>query len=146
MNVNGYELVNDEKVTRATFGTMGRMGALTGGVGEKEAEENPDKLIAEYDRLGGLITKNGDKVKMGSFYDFEKKKPRETPDVKILYTVNGKVIELAEDAPLPIAVRAQKQSDAEDAEAAETAKEAKAAKKAASKKAKSADADDEVDA
>lgn len=45
------------------------------------------EILAEYDRLGGLITYEGAKVKMGSFYDFKAKKPVEKPQPKIVRKV-----------------------------------------------------------
>lgn len=72
-----YLLVNNDKLNRAIFGNVGRGGQMEGGVGEKAT---PELVIAEYDKLGGLIlTKGGEKVENGSFWDFIKKIPRETP-------------------------------------------------------------------
>ncbi len=72
--INGYVLVNSEKFNRAIFGTVGAEGKMTGGVGEGAS---PEAILAEYDKLGGLILKDGVKMEMGSFYDFENKCPRE---------------------------------------------------------------------
>jgi len=62
VNVMGFELLNDDKVQRALV--------ATGENGSKEV------LLAEYDKLGGGIKKEGRKVAMGSFYDFTNKCPR----------------------------------------------------------------------
>ncbi len=78
MNLLGYELVNAEKLDRAINGSMGRGGRLTGGVGEDAADE---LIIAAYDRLGGLIRKNGDKVQHGCFCDMEESKKQGKPVV-----------------------------------------------------------------
>lgn len=49
-------------------------------VGEDYTEE---QLLAEYDRLGGRITFEGENVKMGSFWDFKTKKAIKKPKPKI---------------------------------------------------------------
>lgn len=46
-------------------------------LGENHTE---DQLLAEYDRLGGLITYEGMKVKTGSFWDKNTKAPVENPN------------------------------------------------------------------
>src|SRR3990167_5053548 len=54
-----YLLVNNDKLNRAIFGNVGRGGQMEGGAGEKAT---PELVIAEYDKLGGLIlTKGGEK-------------------------------------------------------------------------------------
>lgn len=70
-NILGYELPNDEKYDRAVYGSMGQGGKLIGGVGDDASDE---LILAAYDRLGGLILKDGDKVQMGCFCDFEESK------------------------------------------------------------------------
>lgn len=110
---NKFELVNADKVHRAIFGTTGRGGIPVGGVGEGASSA---AILAEYDRLGGLIRLNSDTVKMGSFYDFKGRKVRDEADVKLVFKVNGKTVEVAADEPLPPIVRAAKQV-AEEAEA-----------------------------
>lgn len=89
-----FSLVNDEKVKRALHGSLGREGKLYGGVGD---EASPEALLAEYDRLGGLITKGGLRVKMGSFYDFEKKQPRPELELAFLADVDGEQCEVTEE-------------------------------------------------
>lgn len=110
MNIGQFQLVNEEKVQRAIYGSVGKGGAMTGGVGENAGDA---VVIAEYDRLGGLVLKEGEKVKTGSFYDFQAKVPRETPDVVLLYTVNGRIVEVPDGAPLPVSVRAAQMVAAE---------------------------------
>lgn len=110
MQIGELTLVNEEKLERAIHGTVGRAGAHTGGVGEDASDE---AILAEYDRLAGLITKNGETVKTGSFYDFKERKPREEPEIVLLFTVNGQVVEVPDGAPLPLAVRAQQVLDGE---------------------------------
>lgn len=92
--IKEFELVNDEKVNRAIYGSVGREGRLSGGVGENATDE---AKIAEYDRLGGLIKKDGNKVKTGSFYDFEKKGVREEPAISFEATIDGNLVEVDED-------------------------------------------------
>lgn len=97
-------MVNEEKVNRAIHGMIGREGRLQGGVGENA---EPEAVLAEYDRLGGLIRKGGAKVKTGSFYDFDKRTPRKTPDVKLLFRdLEGNEVELSEDEEVPVEVQA----------------------------------------
>ena len=94
MKLGEYNLDNEEKLNRAVHGTMGREGKLVGGVGEGASEK---VLLAEYDKLGGLVTKNGIKVKTGSFYDFEKREVRAEPLVTFLSEVDGEILEVSEE-------------------------------------------------
>ncbi len=104
MEINGYILVNTDKVKRAIYGTISSGGMLTGGVGENASDMA--KLV-EYDRLGGLITKGGYKVKTGSFYDFQKGKARVTPEVNFIFRdLNGEAVEVPEGEELPLEVKA----------------------------------------
>lgn len=124
MEVQGFELVNADKFERALNGTPNDKGELRGGVGggaylsggvwlkngkpisDEEVEALEARLIAEYDRLGGFIRRNGDKVKTGSFWDFKGKKAFEVPQVVFIYNVNGKFVEVADGQELPGVVRA----------------------------------------
>lgn len=118
MIINGFELKNHVKVERAK--------ANLGGEPEKEA------LLAEYDRLGGGLMKDGQQVKTGSFYDFKSKKAHAKPQVVFVFSVNGRVVEVAEGEPLPGIVRAAKMVEEEDQkERAKTAAKKRAAKGAA---------------
>lgn len=106
-----YLLVNAEKLDRAINGVVGHGGVMMGGVG-KDADEQT--ILAEYDRLGGLILKkNGGvaydedeegnetekpvdvKVATGSFYDFKARRPRTKPEVKIARNPNRKGVAYA---------------------------------------------------
>ncbi len=81
-----FIIVNHEKLDRAINGTVTSRGSMEGGVGKNATQE---QILAEYDRLGGLIkTKDGRKVATGSFWDFEKKAARETPLVEIAPVLN----------------------------------------------------------
>ncbi len=71
MKILGYELINPEKVDRAINGSITREGKATGGVGDDATDE---LILAAYDRLGGLILKDGDKVQTGCFCDLEESK------------------------------------------------------------------------
>lgn len=94
MIINGFTLANDDKLNRAIYGSVGREGKMKGGVGEKAAEE---EILAEYDRLGGLILKGENKVKTGSFYDFDEKLARKEPKVVFETSIDGMLVEVSED-------------------------------------------------
>lgn len=132
MNINGFELVNSDKVERAINGTVSSKGAMVGGVGEAAV---PEAILAEYDRLGGLIKKGGDKVKTGSFFDFKAKAPRDVPEVVFIYNVNGRFVEVPEGQQLPGEVRAAKMLEEEAVTEEETVEptEEKQGKKSAKK-------------
>ena len=89
--LQGFVLVNDEKVDRALHGSMGSQGKLVGGVGDEAKDE---AILAEYDKLGGLILQDGIKVKSGAFWDFAKKVARKEPLVSYEIAVDGEVIEV----------------------------------------------------
>lgn len=144
MKIGSYTLANADKVDRAINGTVVSQGRLTGGVG---ADAKPAAILAEYDRIGGLILKDGKyKVKTGSFYDIKGKKPHAKPKPKLVFTVNGETVEVDADKPLPLEVQAAQLADEKRAKKA-AAKRKKAVdakkKKAASKKSKAKAEDDE---
>lgn len=93
MELLGYTLANQDKLKRTIDGTPNRLGQSAGGVSKDAA---PETILAAYDRLGGLILKDGLKVKMGSFFDFEGKKPRTEPNVTFITEFEGQVIEVDE--------------------------------------------------
>ncbi len=102
--LNGYRLVNAEKANRAIYGAVVDKGQLVGGVGEGASNE---AIIAEYDRLGGLIKKGKLRVKMGSFYDFKGRKPRATPEVAFVFRdLEGDEVVIAENEEIPLEVKA----------------------------------------
>lgn len=105
MQINGFDLVNEEKIERAKHGTVTRGGKLTGGVGDEASEE---ALIAEYDRLGGLIVKDGVNVKIGSFYDFAKRAPRAEPVVTFMAEFEGEILEVDEEEAKSIKIAKEK--------------------------------------
>ena len=80
----GYTLENPDKLYRCVFGSGSGGDNAYKGVGESATDETK---LAEYDRIGGYITKGGKKVKNGSFWDFELKKRREEPEVYFEYRV-----------------------------------------------------------
>lgn len=149
--INGFTLVNEEKLGRAINGSIGKGAVLYGGVGDKA---EPEEILAEYDRLGGLILQGLRKVKTGSFYDFEKGEARKTPEVLlIMKDLDGNVEEVNADEITPEMLAAEKIAEKKKAkqakhveeedskkEKAATAKKAKAGK---GKKAASADEDEE---
>ncbi len=126
MEIQGIELCNTDKLERALNGVMGNAGALIGGVGggayyedgvwkragvelsEKEAKQLEDDLIVEYDRIGGLMKKDGEKLSTGGFYDFKAKAARKEPVLAFEYRVNGQLVVVPEGHEAPRAVKAQK--------------------------------------
>jgi len=104
MKIKGYVLENPDKVERAINGSIGRLGQLINGVGEEASDE---LKLAAYDRLGGLITKEGRKVKTGCFCDLKASKslgtavPVENPEVILEFRVDGELVELNADEALP---------------------------------------------
>ena len=143
MNIKGYTLCNPDKVTRALEGTPLESGNRLGGVAREDGTYDDNELLAEYDKLGGLIRKGSDKVKTGSFYNFGAKKPREKPKVSFLFRINGKEVEVPDGAELPGIVKAARilaadasDKDEEDAQKKAAKKAEKEAKKLAKKAAK----------
>ena len=91
VRVSQYSLPNLDKVHRAKFGSVGSEGRMFGGVGENASEE---ALLAEYDRLGGLILDSENrKIAMGSFYDFVNRKPKEVAEVELAELPEAKGIQ-----------------------------------------------------
>ncbi len=136
MLVKTYILVNDDKVERALNGTPKGDGSAIGGIGqgayqeagiwkrsggelsEAEVTKLEADLIAEYDKLGGLIKRGSDKVKTGSFYDFKGREARPKPQVVFYYRINGRYVEVPDGAELPGEVKAAKildESETKDA-------------------------------
>jgi len=93
--VGGYTLENASKVTRALQVVSDAKGGY-----------DDSALLAEYDKTGGYITKNGDKVKMGSFYDFANKKARVEPKVIFIFNVNGQFVDVPAGEEMPGDVKA----------------------------------------
>lgn len=105
-NVKGFELVNAEKVERALTGSANRAGSLIGGVQKPDGSYDDDALLAEYDRLGGLVRKGDNVVKTGSFYDFTARRPREKAEVVFVFRINGRIVEVKENEEEPMIVKA----------------------------------------
>jgi len=108
MLVKEFLLVNEEKVERALNGSVVGDGTHKGGVSKTDGTYDDGALLAEYDKLGGLIKKGSDNVKTGSFYDFKAKKPKATPEIVFTYMINGKVVEVKDGTELPGIVKAAK--------------------------------------
>lgn len=107
--VEGFILTNEAKLRRVIDGTVTREGALSGGLGEGA---DPALIRAHYDKLGGLILKGDKKVKMGSFWDFEKREPRAEPDVVFEHrTGSGELFEYRGEVE-PVEVTAEKKTRA----------------------------------
>lgn len=149
MLVDGYELVNEEKVNRAIEGTQTSKGETKGGVGESKNEDgelvNGPAILAEYDRLGGLIRLNGDRVKMGCFYDFKNKKPVENPEPLLEFIdVHGNKVVIPASEPLPPAVRAAKAAERGEVEVDEETEKTTSSLIGAGKKSKTKKTDEET--
>lgn len=99
MKVGEYELVNDEKLDRAINGNLTQGGKLIGGVG---LEATDKQILAEYDKLGGLIKKNGLKVKQGCFWDVEEKKAFKDPEVSFEISMDQSLVDVTEDEAMAI--------------------------------------------
>ncbi len=146
MEIKSFTLVDAQKLDRALNGTPRGDGTTIGGVGNgayflegkwmrngEELEESKVEILesavlAEYDKVGGLIRKNGDKVKTGSFFDFKGKKPFDKPKVSFVYQVNGKFIEVPEGKELPGEVKAVKMLEEQDLDTNEEVEEKKSKK------------------
>lgn len=105
--VREFELVDPIKVDRVLNGTTNNRGGLTPGI-MQNGEFDEDVLLAEYDKIGGLVRLDGNKVKMGSFYDFRNRKAFEKPEVMLTFKVNGKFVDVPADKELPPIVKAAK--------------------------------------
>lgn len=106
MKVLEYDLINEEKVERALHGNIGAEGKLVGGVGDDADEAT---ILAEYDKLGGLIRKGKYNLKTGCFFDFKTQTPIKTEDVEVIFimaSVDGPV-EVSEGEPIPLEVKAE---------------------------------------
>ena len=104
--IKGYTLANADKVNRALDGAMNDRGQFIGGVRKADGSYEAEALLAEYDRIGGLIKKGEDKVRMGSFYEFSARRPRLEPKVEFEFRVNGEVIIVPAEEPKPNKVKA----------------------------------------
>lgn len=141
MNIGEYTLANNDKVERAINGTVLDRGMAKGGVG---VDASDAEILAEYDRLGGLILKGTYKVKMGSFYDFKSKKPFANPKPVLVFQVNGETVEVDADEPLPLEVRAAEQANAKRVAKKSAAKKGKG-KKASKPEEEEEESDDDED-
>lgn len=123
MKIGEFKLTNGEKLNRAMEGRIGKNGLLYGGMAEKiskgeykpidqqdkkEREVFDNALLAEYDRLGGLIMKGELKVKTGSFWDFVKKCPLEKPNVSFVTSLDGELLDVSEEEAEAIEISKKK--------------------------------------
>lgn len=103
MQLGDFLLVNPDKVRRAIEGEPRRGGVPEGGVGREASDA---VILAAYDKLGGLVRKDGRNLKIGCFWDFKNKKAREIPEVVfILDGINGKKYEVADGEEVPLEVK-----------------------------------------
>lgn len=100
--INDFKLESPEKLERVVMGNMGRGGVLEGGLGV-DADEN--LVLAHYDKLGGLITKDGTKIKTGSFWDFKTKSVRKEPEVMFIFNIGGDNVEVDNPSNLHKAIK-----------------------------------------
>lgn len=108
MEVNGFQLVNEGKVRRVIEGVDSADNHRPkGGLGN---DADPALVLAHYDKIGGLILHNGNKVKMGSFWDFKAGAPRPEPKVVFEYrSESGDKFEFVDEEPVEVkAAKAKK--------------------------------------
>mgnify|MGYP001574455336 CR=1 FL=1 len=104
VNLKDFEVVNQVKWESAIKGSRGVLG-----VGDNASDM---EKLAAYDKLGGLIRKNGAALKTGSFYDFEKKAPRQKPEIVYVFPQNHpveprEVVEIPEGEEIPMEILAK---------------------------------------
>jgi hypothetical protein len=134
MEIGNFQLANLDKLERALNGHLGNDGHMTGGVAnlayqedgvwkregaelsEKEVATLEAAILVEYDRIGGLIKRDGEKVATGGFYDFKAKTAHKTPQVKVEYRIGERVMLVPDGEAVPNIVKAQKLMKEEDAE------------------------------
>lgn len=104
IQIGEFVLKNAEKFERAVHGSLTRTGTLSGGVGDAPSNQDSEEfkkwesaVLAEYDKLGGLIVKNGLIVKIGAFYNFVKKQPQLDPHPSFIINVDGENVEGSEE-------------------------------------------------
>lgn len=112
--VNGFTLANPDKVTRALDGAMNERGEFVGGVRKSDGSYDGNELLAEYDRIAGLILKGEDKVRTGSFYDFGARRPRVEPKVEFEFRVNGEIVYVKAEEEKPNKVKAVQIAEKEE--------------------------------
>ncbi len=102
--INGFVLENPDKLERVVMGNMGRAGVLQGGLG---IDADPELVLAHYDKIAGHITKDGVKVKRGSFWDFTRgvNLPRKVPEIMFIFNIGGEKVEVDDPANLSKAIQ-----------------------------------------
>ena len=104
VNLKDFDIVNQVKWESAIKGSRG-----IAGVGDNASDM---EKLAAYDKLGGLIRKNGAALKTGSFYDIDKKVPRTEPQIVYVFPQNHPVepvdvVEIPEGKDMPMRVLAK---------------------------------------
>lgn len=103
MQIGVYELVNEEKIKRVLDGEVGRSGKATGGLktmpkwNNLTEEEKNALIISHYDKLGGLIVKEGLKVVSGTFWDSDLNAPKKEIEEKFVINLDEDIVEVSED-------------------------------------------------
>lgn len=116
MEIKGFELAGQEKLERVILGKQDSSGHLVGGLGlfdeegkavDSEGKElNGDLILALYDKEGGLIKKDGIRIKTGSFWDFRFKRARTEPDIMYNFPVGaGDFVEVRDPSELGKAIQ-----------------------------------------
>ena|SRR3990167_8385214 len=76
-----FILYSNDKLDRVINGTMGAQGRLSGGLGKDASAKD---ILAHYDKLGGLVRdKNGNKIEIGTFWDFVNQCPKDNISLKM---------------------------------------------------------------
>lgn len=114
-HIDGFVLTDMDKLARVVHGKMGRMGDLVGGLG---LEAKPKDVLAAYDRIAGLIKKDGYKIKTGSFWNFTRgvNAAHKEPKVKYLFQIEGETIEVDDPTELAAAITKTREIVAEKKE------------------------------
>lgn len=117
--INGFQIENAEKLERVVMGVVSRAGTLEGGLG---LDADPELVLANYDKLAGFITKDGVKIKTGSFWDFKAKAPRKEPQIMFIYNIGGDNVEVDDPTNLHKAIEVVGKARAEKEEKVRKAK------------------------
>lgn len=117
--INGFQIENAEKLERVVLGVVSRGGVLEGGLG---VDAEPELVLAHYDKLAGFITKDGVKVKTGSFWDFKARAPRKEPQIMFIFNIGGDNVEVDNPSNLHKAIEVVGKARAEKEEKVRQAK------------------------
>lgn len=111
-----FAIISKDKWDRAINGVVGKGGMAEGGIGEGASDM---AKLAAYDKLGGLIKKDGRHLKMGCFWNFAKHAPRKEPEIVYVFYQTAtpgdpmKKVEIPEGQKIPLEVQAAEIARAE---------------------------------